>query len=79
MQRVIGHVRAVNDVKFTMNRGETLRQVGESGSGKTTIGGSFLCAITPTDGWMKFHAEQNNVDLRALSGKARRRVRRYMA
>lgn len=40
-------IYAVNDVSFTIGRGETLGLVGESGSGKTTVGRCILRLIEP--------------------------------
>ena len=40
--KTIGYVKAVDDVSFTINKGETLGLVGESGCGKTTVGRSIL-------------------------------------
>ena len=43
-------MKAVNDVSFHINRGETLGLVGESGCGKTTTGRTLLRLYEPTDG-----------------------------
>jgi len=50
MQRVVGHVRAVDGVSFTINQGETMGLVGESGCGKTTIGRTILRLHEATKG-----------------------------
>ena len=47
LQKTVGHVKAVDDVTFFLNRGETLSLVGESGCGKTTTARCILRAITP--------------------------------
>ena len=57
MQRVVGHVRAVDDVSFFVEKGECLSLVGESGCGKTTTSRCILRAIPPTAGEILFRPE----------------------
>jgi len=54
LSRVIGNVRAVDDVNLVLNRGEILGLVGESGCGKTTVGRLILRLIEPTAGQVIF-------------------------
>jgi ABC-type oligopeptide transport system ATPase subunit len=66
-------VRAVDDVTFSIARGETFGLVGESGCGKTTTGRCVLRLIEPTDGEIRF----DGLDVRSLLGPALRRARRH--
>lgn len=50
-------VKAVDDVSFTINEGETLGLVGESGCGKSTIGKCIVRLYEPTDGAVKFRGQ----------------------
>src|ERR1700731_4018279 len=70
--RGAGHVKAVDDVSFTMRAGEVLGLVGESGSGKTTVGRTILRLLDPTDGAILF----KGVDIAGLGQAALRDFRR---
>ena len=77
--RLVGQVRAVDDVSFTIDRGETLSLVGESGCGKTTTSRCILRAITPTAGEIRFRTESGaEIDVARLPRKELRPLRRQM-
>ncbi len=72
LQRVQGWIKAVDDVSFTIRRGETLGLVGESGCGKTTVGRAILRLIEPTRGSVRI----DGVDVLRLKGAQLRAMRR---
>jgi len=78
-RRVVGHVRAVDDVSFVVREGETLGLVGESGCGKTTTARCILRAQAPTAGEVLFRTRAGTVvDLAPLSRAALRPLRPEM-
>jgi len=70
-QRVIGYVRAVDGVSFSIERGQTMGLVGESGSGKTTIGRTIVRLYKPTAGQIMF----GDKDLAKMGGEELRLAR----
>lgn len=61
LRRVVGQVRAVDDISFHIKRGETLSLVGESGCGKTTTARCILRALKPTGGQVLFQTAAGDV------------------
>jgi peptide/nickel transport system ATP-binding protein len=77
MKKVVGHVRAVDDVSLTICRNETVGLVGESGSGKTTLGRCLLRAIEPTEGQVTFYPlDGEPIDVLSLDGRELKELRR---
>lgn len=74
LNKEIGAVRAVDNVSFTIKKGETLGLVGESGCGKSTLGKSLLRLIEPSAGQIIFEG----VDITQLRGKDMRAMRQKM-
>ncbi|HPS42232.1 MAG TPA: dipeptide/oligopeptide/nickel ABC transporter ATP-binding protein, partial [Anaerolineaceae bacterium] len=55
MQKVVGHVKAVDGISFEIKRGKTMGLVGESGCGKTTVGKTILRLNEKTSGEVLFY------------------------
>lgn len=74
MQRVVGHVKAVDGISFTIKRGKTMGLVGESGCGKTTVGKTILRLNEKTSGDVLFYG----FDIFAISPRQMRAIRPKM-
>lgn len=72
LSKVTGHVKAVDDVSFYVNEGETLGIVGESGCGKSTTGRMLMRLLEPTEGKILFDGK----DMMTLSKEELRKARR---
>ena len=72
--RTSAYVRAVDDVSFAINAGETLGLVGESGCGKSTTGKTLLKLLQPDSGSILF----NGTDITAFDRKRMAAVRREL-
>ena len=64
-------VKAVDDVSFYVERGETFGLVGESGCGKTTTGRTIIRLYDPTSGTVSFDGKE-------ISGKMDKSLRKYI-
>src|SRR5438552_795282 len=78
LQKTVGLVKAVDDVTFLVNRGETLSLVGESGCGKTTTARCILRAIVPTAGQVLLSDNGALVDVATVPKNRLRSLRRQM-
>jgi len=74
IDKVVGHVYAVDGVSLAVKRGETYGLVGESGCGKTTLGRAILRLIEPTAGSVLF----DGVDVADLKPEPLRQIRHRM-
>lgn len=73
-RREIAQVKAVDDVSFSIAKGETLGLVGESGCGKTTVGHTILQLLKHTSGSVTF----DGTDVLSLKGAELKEMRRKM-
>ena len=75
--KTIGYVKAVNDIEFEINAGETVGLVGDSGCGKSTTGNCIVRLLDPTEGSILYTAENGvTIDLATASREEIRPYRR---
>lgn len=74
LQRVVGYVKAVDDVSLDIQPGETLGLVGESGCGKSTLGRTVLRLVEPSSGTIEFEGR----DITKLPHRRMKALRKEM-
>jgi peptide/nickel transport system ATP-binding protein len=78
LRKVVGHVKAVDDVSFSVKRGETLALVGESGCGKTTVSRCIMRALDPSEGEVNFTLDGTTTNLATIDKQALKPFRRHL-
>jgi len=79
LQRVVGHVKAVDGVSFHLREREVLGLVGESGCGKTTVGRTLLRLYDPTSGEIRYRSKAGEwVDIAKISQSEMKPLRQEM-
>jgi len=73
-RRTVGHVKAVDDISFSIERGRVLGLVGESGCGKSTTGRTILRLLAPNGGNIRFGGQ----DITALPRRDLKKLRTQM-
>ncbi|MEJ5229109.1 MAG: oligopeptide/dipeptide ABC transporter ATP-binding protein [Pseudothermotoga sp.] len=77
-KRIVGYVKAVDDVSFTIKEGETFALVGESGCGKTTTAKCILRAVDVTDGDILLYLDDTQINIARLNKGQLKTYRKYM-
>jgi oligopeptide/dipeptide ABC transporter ATP-binding protein len=78
-QKVVGHVRAVDDVNFFICENEVLGMVGESGCGKTTVGRTVLRLYDPTAGEIWYRKKNGErIDLARITQQEMKPLRKEL-
>ena len=78
LKRTVGWIKAVDDVSFSVAKGQTLGLVGESGCGKTTTGRCILRLHEPTEGAILYRLDDKLQDIVGLDHSEMKRVRQKM-
>ena len=70
VKRKTAYIKAVDNISFTIDKGETFGLVGESGCGKTTTGRTIIRLYDPTDGTIRSGLYQKECAAQGFEGLA---------